>query len=103
MKAPLRILHLEDEASDAELIQVALRTEGMDFEIELVQTAESFTESISRGKIDLVLSDLSLPGFDGMAALEILHERAPEVPFIFVSGTLGEEAAIDCLRNGATD
>jgi two-component system, cell cycle sensor histidine kinase and response regulator CckA len=100
---PLRILHLEDEPKDAELIQAALESDGLPCEISSVSTREQFTTALEHAGVDLILSDFSLPGFDGVAALQIAHQIAPSVPFIFVSGTIGEEAAISGVRNGATD
>ena len=103
MKPDLRILHLEDDANDAELIRALLRRQGVGCQIEQARTREQFVAALARGECDLILSDFSMPGFDGLAALALAKERCPEVPFIFVSGTLGEEAAIDSLKCGAVD
>jgi len=100
---PLHILHLEDDERDAELVRAALRAEGLDFAIEVVATGAQFRVVLDRGGIDLILSDFKLPSFDGLSALKLAREKAPHVPFIFVSGNLGEESAIDSLKNGATD
>ncbi len=103
MSRHLRILHLEDDPGDAELVQEALNDEGLDCEVRLVATREAFVAELEQGGIDLVLVDYSLPSFDGMSALAIVRGRQLDLPFIFVSGRLGEEAAIESLKNGATD
>lgn len=103
MKSPLHILHLEDDAADATIIREQLRHDGIDCESTCVETRGDFIAALEGGEIDLVLSDFSLPAFDGAAATEIVRARWPELPFILVSGTLGEELAIDSLQRGATD
>jgi PAS domain S-box-containing protein len=103
MKPPLRILHLEDNPADAELIQGILETEGIICAVTRVDTQTDFFASIERGGFDLILTDYTLPAFDGLSALKIALEKCPDVPFIFVSGTLGEEVAIEALKIGATD
>jgi PAS domain S-box-containing protein len=103
MKPPLRILHLEDNLTDAELIQGILETEGIICDVTRVDTQADFFASIERGGFDLILTDYTLPSFDGLSALKIALEKCPDVPFIFVSGTLGEEVAIEALKIGATD
>src|SRR5687768_6768236 len=103
MKPKLSVLHLEDNAHDAEFIRVALKQEGIVCDLERVETRNQFLEAVERGGFDLILSDFSLPGFDGLTALSISREKSPAVPFVFVSGTLGEEVAIDSLKCGATD
>lgn len=103
MKTPLQILHLEDSLADAALVQSALEKGGIICSITLVQNHASFVAALERGNVDLILSDFALPGFDGLAALEIAHTRWPDLPFILVSGTLGEEEAIESLKRGATD
>jgi signal transduction histidine kinase len=99
----VRILHLEDDPNDAELVRAALEGEGLQAAVELVTSREAFTAAIEGGEVDLILSDYSLPGFDGATALRIARESRPDVPFIIVSGLLGEEAAVDSVRGGATD
>src|SRR3989449_8490097 len=103
MKPPLRILHLEDNPADAELIQAILETEGIICDVTRVDTQADFFASIEHGGFDLILTDYTLPSFDGLSALKIAREKCPDVPFIFVSGTLGEEVAIETLKIGATD
>jgi DNA-binding NtrC family response regulator len=103
MKTPLRILHLEDDPYDAALIQSTLEAGDIHCTTTRVQTQAGFVAALERGGIDLILSDFRLPTFDGLSALEIAHERWPAIPLIFVSGTLGEERAVDSLKSGATD
>jgi signal transduction histidine kinase len=103
MKSPLHILHLEDNPKDAEIVQSALEAEGIACATTRVQSQDDFVAALERGGIDLILSDCTLPGFDGMAALKIARANWPAIPVIFVSGTLGEERAIDSLKSGATD
>src|SRR5882672_8439513 len=103
MKPPLRILHLEDNPTDAELIQAILETEGIICDVTRVDTQADFFASIEQGGFDLILTDYTLPSFDGLSALKIALEKCPDVPFIFVSGTLGEEVAVEALKIGATD
>ncbi|MGQ0700794.1 MAG: response regulator [Panacagrimonas sp.] len=103
MNTPLRVLHLEDDPRDAELVQAELEAGGIECEITRVETRETFTAALVAAAPDLILADFSLPSFDGLSALEIAAQQRPEVPFIFVSGTLGEELAIDALKIGATD
>ena len=103
MDSTLRFLHLEDDANDAELVRALLEDDGI-----ACEARGSTPGTISRprsagGGFDLILADFSLPSFDGLSAFEIARERRPEVPFIFVSGTLGEEVAIEALKAGATD
>lgn len=99
----LRVLLLEDDPLDAELEQGSLAEGGIDCEIERVQTREDFAAALRKGGFDLILADYALPGFDGLAALEMAREIRPGVPFIVISGALGEEAAIEALKGGATD
>ena len=99
----IRILHLEDDPNDAELIQASLEMDGLLVAVETVATREDFAAALKRGDFDLILSDFALPGFDGASALGIARDTAPGVPFIMVSGQLGEEAAVESVRGGATD
>jgi signal transduction histidine kinase len=94
---------LEDDPNDAALVQSTLEDKGITCTTTRVQTRNDFVEALEHGGIDLILSDYSLPEFDGLSALKIAHTRLPDLPLIFVSGTLGEEQAIDSLKNGATD
>jgi two-component system cell cycle sensor histidine kinase/response regulator CckA len=103
MKSPLHILHLEDDPHDAALVQSTLETAGIICAITCVHNRDAFVAALERGGFDLILSDFALPAFDGLSAIEIVRTRWPELPIILVSGTLGEERAIDSLKSGATD
>jgi diguanylate cyclase (GGDEF)-like protein/PAS domain S-box-containing protein len=97
-----KILHLEDNDNDAALICAALGHE-IACQLTRVQTREGFLEALHQDHWDIILSDYSLPSYDGMSALKLAAEKCPGVPFIFVTGTLGEERAVATLKNGATD
>jgi PAS domain S-box-containing protein len=99
----LRVLYLEDEPKDAELVQARLEAEGIVCELTRADTQSGFLAFLQQGGFDLILADYTLPLFDGFSALRIAQESCPEVPFIIVSGTMGEELAIDALKQGATD
>jgi PAS domain S-box-containing protein len=103
MKSPLHIVHLEDDPNDAALVQSILEADGITCVVTRVQTREEFVAALEHGGIDLVLSDFTLPAFDGLSALKIARAAQPLLPVILVSGTLGEERAIDSLKSGATD
>ncbi len=102
-KMQLRILYLEDDPRDAELIQEALTTEGITAQVTRVDTRADFAALLEQDSFDLIFSDNALPSFDGPSALALAQAKRPAVPFIFVSGTIGEEAAIESLKSGATD
>lgn len=99
----LRILHLEDSLLDADLIHAKLTRGGFEAEVVRVDSREGFLAELDRGGFDLILADYLLPSFDGVAALAVAHAQRPDTPFIFVSGTLGEELATETLKQGATD
>jgi signal transduction histidine kinase len=103
MKALLRVLYLEDDPRDAELVQEILVADGIECAMTRVETEADLTSALEKGGVDLVLADYTLPSFDGLSALEIVQKNWPAVPLIFVSGTLGEELAIEALTKGATD
>jgi PAS domain S-box-containing protein len=103
MKFPLRILYLEDDPRDAELAQETLASDGIECHVTRVETEADFIASLELGSFDLILADYTLPSFDGLSALKIAQQDWPHVPLIFVSGTLGEETAIEALKFGATD
>ena len=103
MKSPLRILYLEDDPQDAELVQAMLEAEGVVCLVTRVETQADFLASLQQDGFDLILADYSLPSFDGISALKLAVDRRPELPFIFVSGKMGEEVAIEALKIGATD
>ena len=100
--SPLRILHLEDNVGDAELVQAALESDGIAVDVTRVDTRSDFVTALER-PFDVILADNTLPAFDGLSALALARRACPDVPFIFVSGTMGEEVAIDALKVGATD
>lgn len=99
----LRVIVLEDNPVDAELIELELHRNGLQADCQRAISSSDFTAALRAGVPDLVLADYTLPGFDGMSALRLLRESHPDVPFIFVSGSLGEERAIEALKSGATD
>ncbi|MAT38758.1 MAG: hypothetical protein CL946_04060 [Ectothiorhodospiraceae bacterium] len=103
MVRPVHILHLEDSSNDAELVQLLLAENDIDAKIKLVQTRPEFVDALDNDTFDLILADYKLPAFDGVSAMELAREKAPEIPFIFVSGSIGEEVAIDAMKHGATD
>jgi len=99
----IKVLLLEDVADDAELELYELHRAGIECSHVRVHTEESFRNELDQFNPDIVLSDFSLPGFGGMPALAITREKYPDIPFIFVSGTIGEERAIESFKRGATD
>jgi len=99
----LRILSVEDDPKDTELIRDLLETEGIVCEVTRVDTQAALLDSLEQGGIDMILADYSLPSFDAISALKSAMKACPDVPFIFVSGTLGEEVAVEALKIGATD
>jgi PAS domain S-box-containing protein len=103
MLKPLRILSIEDNPNDTKLIHDLLEAEGIVCEITRVDAEAALLACFEQGGIDLILADYTLPSFDGSSALKLAMEACSEVPFIFVSGTLGEEVAIEALKIGATD
>jgi two-component system, NarL family, sensor histidine kinase UhpB len=103
VKKEIHILMLEDSVADAELAKHTLRRGGMHYTSVRVENEEEFIREIQDNPPDLILSDYALPGFDGYAALEIAKRMCPQTPFIFLTGTMGEEVAIETLKNGATD
>ncbi|HBN53925.1 MAG TPA: hybrid sensor histidine kinase/response regulator [Stenotrophomonas sp.] len=100
---PLRILLVEDSPEDAELLCDQLLEAGLEASFERVDSEDDMRALLARWTPDIVLSDLSMPGFSGYQALRILRELHPQVPFIFVSGTMGEETAVQALHEGAND
>lgn len=103
MDRPVNVLLVEDSEDDELLIVRTLRAEGIDVEIRRVEDAESLKDSLESCKFDAVISDFSLPGFDGLSALGMIRSRCPDLPFIVVSGAIGEETAADFMRSGAQD
>ncbi len=103
MTRPLKLLLIEDSPEDVMLACRHLEREGLVFEYRVEATAHGLRRALTEFQPSLILSDYSIPGFSGAEALEIVRERAPGIPFIFVSGTIGEDRAVECLRAGATD
>jgi diguanylate cyclase (GGDEF)-like protein len=97
------ILHLEDNANDRELVKVLLDDAGIESDISAVETRSDFEQSLAENDWDLILSDFALPAFDGLQALKLAAKACPNTPFIFVTGTLGEDTAVESLKIGATD
>ena len=100
---PSRILCLEDNPHDRELLEKMLSEEGISCGFVYATTRQEFESALVQDPFDLIISDFSLPGYDGMSALATARRVQMETPFIFVSGTIGEDRAIDSLKNGATD
>ncbi|MGD0885629.1 MAG: response regulator [Thermodesulfovibrionales bacterium] len=103
MKSLLRVLHLEDNAFDAEFVKTTLEEEGIACDMLRVETRADYISAIDKGNFDIIFADYSLPSFDGLSALAIATEKCPDIPFIFVTGNMGEERAIETLKSGATD
>jgi PAS domain S-box-containing protein len=103
MKKNLKILILEDSPSDADLMELELIDASIKFSSKVVDTKKDYLKEIEEFKPNLILSDYNLPEFDGLTALKIKKEILPEVPFIMVSGAIGEEFAVEALKKGATD
>lgn len=103
MKTPTKILIVEHDAADLELLQFELKKGGFAYVSEIVQYEISYVSALQTFKPDIILSDFTLPSFAGMRAYEIRNEIAPDIPFIFVSGTIGEERSIELIKNGVTD
>ncbi|RPI16702.1 MAG: response regulator [Ignavibacteriae bacterium] len=103
MNKKINILHLEDDPFDSELIESEMRTGGIDFDYTQVDTKVSFIDAIKNEKFDLILADYKLPTFNGSEALKLAQEICPDIPFIIISGTLGDDIAVEMVKNGATD
>jgi len=103
MKESIRILFLEDDLNDSELIIRALLKGNINFIKRLVDNHEDFIAEINNFNPELIISDYFLPGFDGMSALKIRNEVAPDLPFILVTGSVNEEVALECMKAGADD
>ncbi len=103
MKRELKILVVEDMPADVVLINRELRKGGLAFRVNIATTEREFMRSLRDGAPDLILSDHDLPAFNGFSALELAKKHCPDVPFLFVTGSMGEQVAIESLRSGATD
>src|ERR1700738_5021028 len=101
--SPLRVLLLEDSSQDAELIQELLEADHFVCDVTRVQTRAEFVAALENAGINLILADYKLPSFDGLSALKLALDARADLPFIFVSGSLGEEVAIEAVKIGATD
>ena len=103
MNKRLRILHLEDEPDFTELVRSLLEQDRLDAELKPVDNRADFIRALEVDQFDVIVSDYRLPSFTGLQALAIARQKCPHTPFILVSGTIGELAAIESLRAGATD
>jgi PAS domain S-box-containing protein len=103
MEQLIHILHLEDDPADAELVHARIEAAGLVCQITRIQTGEELGQALRQGGYDVILADFRLPMYDGMSALQLVRELHPDLPFVFVSGTMGEEAVIEGLTAGATD
>jgi PAS domain S-box-containing protein len=103
MSAKVQVLHLEDNPTDSELVELALREAGMDWDVVRVETRDAFVAALEEGRYNIVVSDYSLPSFNGLQALREAKARRPELAFLFFTATLGEERAVEALKAGATD
>lgn len=103
MNSPLHILHLEDTRRDAELILSLLEEEGLNCDVLHVKNKEEYEKAITERVFDVILSDFALPHYNGLTALDFARRKVPTVPFILLSGTVGEEVAVQSLKTGATD
>lgn len=102
-KLELKILFLEDSPIDAELVKEQLLSEGFSAHFKTVSTESEFIEELKCNDYDLILSDYNLPTFNGMAALMFAKQHRPTIPFICVSGSIGEDLAVEIMKQGATD
>jgi DNA-binding NtrC family response regulator len=98
-----KVLIIEDNQSDIDLLQRELKKNGLIFISEVVQTRESFEHALVNFIPDIILSDYSLPSFDGVTAFNIKQIKSPDIPFIILSGTIGEERSVELIRDGITD
>ena len=103
MSPKLRVLYLEDNTDDFLLVQRELLKVGWALEMHQADNEHDFSRHVREGNWDIILADFNLPGYGGMAALEFVRRTGYEVPFILISGTIGEDAAVDCIRAGAND
>src|SRR5204862_3585803 len=102
MSTPIHLLIVEDSTDDTDLLLDNLKQAGFEPDWQRVETEEDYVSQLANGA-DVIISDYSLPQFDGMHALRLLQERSLDIPFIVVTGSIGEERAIECMRQGATD
>ncbi len=102
-RRPLQILYLEDNPYDADICRATLRSQGLEFQLKCVTNELEYREALERGQIDLILSDNNVPKYSGLKALELAKTVAPACPFIILSGSIGEEVAVEYLRRGVAD
>ena len=95
MKPLIRILHLEDDPNDVELVQAKLEEAGLTCRLTAVQARDEFEKALRQNEYDIILADFRLPMYDGISALRLTQELCPDIPFIFVSGAMGEDAAVE--------
>jgi signal transduction histidine kinase len=100
---PIRLLHIEDDPADALLVSRMLECAGIACDVVRARAYENYLAALEREKFDIILSDYSIPAYDGLSAMALAREKQPTTPFLFVSGAMGEEAAIESLKAGATD
>ena len=103
MNHPISILYLEDSPRDVELVRERLQSGNLVCELRIASGRAEYEAALAAAQFDLILSDFALPDYDGMTALVLAQAKQPAVPFILISGTLGEEQAVDCILRGATD
>ena len=103
MEKLLRILHLEDNPTDVKLCEWTLQEESIQTTATVVTRQDEFAAALEQADFDLILSDYNLPTFTGLDALAVARQQRPDIPFIFVTGTMGEDLAIESLKSGATD
>jgi len=103
MEKVLKILFVEDSATDIDLIHRELKRSNLIFTSEIVETHEGFENALDNFMPDIILSDYSLPSFDGLSAFHIKQRKYPDTPFIIVSGSIGEENATELIKNGVID
>ena len=103
MENMIQVLHIEDDPADAELVKAKLTRSGLACQITKVTKKDQFETALRVGVPDIIIADYRLPMYDGMSALGLANNFYPDVPFIFVSGVMGEETAIEALNHGATD
>src|SRR5438105_9175707 len=103
MTKRLRILHLEDDPDFSALVRALLEKEAIAAELEGVSTRSDFEAALAGGNFDIILADYLLPEYNGIEALRCARQQCPQIPFLLVSGTIGEQAAIESLKSGATD
>ena len=103
MSTKIRILIVEHDLNDIELLQHELKKSSINYELEIVQNELDFGDALEKFVPDIILSDYNLPSFDGVTAFKIKQELSPDIPFILISGTVGEEIAVGLIKAGVTD